>query len=244
MSDVPQLVVATSFQEGYIAACRHLMGRGWTARNLVVYIADPTALDQSLHQRVVEFARQHALHNPKNVAYSIFPWRLYERQGNIDCLLVRYLGARGLYERLRRLSPGMWGTYFYRMTAYPAADGPVNQLANVIKAIRSRSTVCRAAYTLVIPVPGGENVRRRGSPCLNYIAVQLEGGEARRASLLAVYRNHDFLERAYGNYWGMCLLLRFLARETGFCTGSVTCVSSHAYVPRLRRELRVLISSA
>ncbi len=49
-------------------------------------------------------------------------------------------------------------------------------------------------------------------------------------SLLCVYRNHDFLERAYGNYWGLCYLLNLIACETNMEPGTLTCISSHAYI--------------
>ena len=96
------------------------------------------------------------------------------------------------------------------MTHYNGPDGTVNQLNNIIAAIRDRENLSKAAYTIVIQEPGGETVRPLGGPCLNYIAVQAEPGQAGQPltlGLLAVYRNHDFLERAYGNYWGLCNLL-------------------------------------
>jgi hypothetical protein len=91
---------------------------------------------------------------------------------------------------------------------------------------------------------GGETVRPLGGPCLNYIAVQAEPSQANQPmtlGLLAVYRNHDFLERAYGNYWGLCNLLRFLIKEVGGAPGPLTCVSSHAYVSGKKTALRRLV---
>ncbi|MCJ7504472.1 MAG: hypothetical protein MUP80_15640, partial [Acidobacteriia bacterium] len=107
-----------------------------------------------------------------------------------------------------------------------------------------REYLSKAAYTVLIQKPGGETVRPLGGPCLNYIAVQTEQGQAGRPltlALLAVYRNHDFLERAYGNYWGLCNLLMFLAKEVGGLPGPLTCVSSHAYVAGKKRELKQLV---
>jgi hypothetical protein len=54
--------------------------------------------------------------------------------------------------------------------------------------------------------------------------------------VLAVYRNHDFLQKAYGNYWALCNLLCFLAKETNTIAGPLTCVSSHAYVEGKQRR--------
>jgi thymidylate synthase len=57
-------------------------------------------------------------------------------------------------------------------------------------------------------------------------------------SLMCIYRNHDFLERAYGNYWGLLNLLKFLAHETNLNVGVLTCISSHAYVDKKKTELK------
>lgn len=121
------------------------------------------------------------------------------------------------------------------------AECSMKQLAQVINAIRNRENVYRAALTIVVQHPGPETVRTRGGPCLNYLAVQTKPGPPLTLGLLAVYRNHDFLERAYGNYWGLCNLLGFLAREVNADEGPVTCVSSHAYVPTKRSDLKTFV---
>ena len=62
----------------------------------------------------------------------------------------------------------------------------------------------------------------------------------RTISLLAVYRNHDFRERTFGNYWGLCSLLKYICTETDSSMGSITCISSHAYVDTNKTELVTL----
>ena len=47
-------------------------------------------------------------------------------------------------------------------------------------------------------------------------------------SLLAIYRSHDFISRAYGSYLGLGRLLQFVAHESGFPAGELTCVSASA----------------
>ena len=130
------------------------------------------------------------------------------------------------------------------MTCYETKPGEIqNQLKNIIEAIRTRANVSTAAYTIVIQKPGGETIKPLGGPCLNYIAVQLERSNPVQLGLLAVYRNHDFLERAYGNYWGLCNLMCFLAKETGTSAGPLTCISSSAYVSAEKTALRNLVDS-
>ena len=130
------------------------------------------------------------------------------------------------------------------MTHYDIQGKIQNQLENIINAINTRDMTYKAAYTIVIQKPGGETIKPLGGPCLNYVAVQMETEPSRTTlGLLSVYRNHDFLERAYGNYWGLCNLISFLSRETGTMPGPLTCVSSRAYVDRKKNRLSDFLDS-
>jgi hypothetical protein len=240
MINQPVLIVSNDFQNAWLEVVKQLIASAWELRNLVVHINNPTALDQAFHSKIEAFAKAQGILGSKHVAYTIFPHRLYEHKGNAIDLFTAYNRRRGLFDRIKT----GWGTYFRRMTCYEGADGPVNQLENIISAIRNRENFNKAAYTLVIQNPGGETVRPLGGPCLNYIAFQAEPNQEDRAitlGLLAVYRNHDFLKRAYGNYWGLCNLLGFLVKEIGGAAGPLTCVSSHAYVSGKKTALRTFV---
>jgi len=243
MINEPVCIVRDDFQNAWLEAVRRLMVSRWELRNLVVQVRKPDLFDDSTHKRVLDFVREEILLGPKHVAYTIFPHGLYRQKGSASRLFEAYNRPNGLFERLHRRKPD-WGTYFRRMTNYEGTNGAVNQLANIISAIRNRRNLSKAAYTIITQHPGGETVRPLGGPCLNYMAVQAESGQADQPltlGLLAVYRNHDFLERAYGNYWGLCNLLVFLATEIGGSPGPLTCISSHAYVPTKKTALKALV---
>ncbi len=240
MINEPRIVTTNGFQQAWLEVLRLLINSCWELRNIVVHVKDPGIMNRSTHERVSQFAKQERLLGPKHVAYTIFPHRLYKRAGNASVLFNAYNRSNGLYERIHRRKPG-WGTYFRRMTHYDKGDVVVNQLGNIMDAVQGRKNISKAAYTVVIQNPGGETLRPLGSPCLNYVAVQIDPAQPMVLGLLAVYRNHDFLERAYGNYWGLCNLLVFLARELCARPGPLTCVSSHAYVPMKRKALKVLL---
>ena len=244
MINEPVQVVSEGFQLAWLEVTRRLAESYWELRNVVVHIKRPGAMDIAFNETVTAFARAQRLLTPKQVAYTIFPHKLYQRVGNASSLFSDY--DRRLYPKIKRLQPKIansWGNYFRRMTNYESATGPVNQLQNIIDAIQNRQRLSSAAYTIVIQKPGTETVRPRGGPCLNYIAIQAEAswGGNRTIGLLAVYRNHEFLERAYGNYWGLCNLLIFLAAEVGGTPGPLTCVSSRAYVRGNKTALNALI---
>jgi hypothetical protein len=59
--------------------------------------------------------------------------------------------------------------------------------------------------------------------------------------LVAVYRNHDFLKKALGNYIGLGQLLQFIAAESDKKPGRVVCHSVHAYCDEPNR-LKTLIA--
>lgn len=244
MINPPTTVCGTSFQLAWKDALRTLSVNGWELYNLVVQIQQPAAFDASFHATVEQFAAANSLLGPKHVAYTIFPYQLYAFLGNGPRLHDAYNRDGGFYERLRRRSQPGWGTYFRRMTYYQSRLGIENQLENVVNAINARSNVHKACYTILIPHPGKETTRALGGPCLNFLAVQMQATTARPLlGIMCVYRNHDFIERAYGNYWGLCNLAHFMSRETGSGLGPVTVISSHAYVDRFHGPIRQLLPS-
>lgn len=244
MINEPILVNQQSFQQAWTEAALILRNGSWAIRNLVVHIADSSAFDNNFHQVFAGFCALNSILGPKHVAYTIFPHNLYRTRCSADRLFLAYNRTRGLYERLRTRPRSSWGTYFRRMTHYETTGGTQNQLENIVQKINARSRIHKASYTIVIQKPGSETVRPRSGPCLNYLAAQLEPDSPRPLlGLLAVYRNHDFLERAYGNYWGLCKLIGFLARETNSSPGPLTCVSSRAYIDKNRGSLTTFLDS-
>jgi len=237
----PVLIQNESFQEIWREAVKLLSDNHWGYYNLVVQITNPNLLDDVFHMRMTKFAKDLGRVPPKDVAYTIFPFGLYN--GDAQALYNSYLKRFFPWSR-KKIHRG-WGTYFERMINYldKSGKGRVNQLDNIIKAINTRGRVCTAAYTITITYPGGETIRPLGGPCLNYLTVQLLPGDQPRLGLMAIYRNHEFLERAYGNYYGLCKLLQFLNSETHTLPGYITCISSHAFVISSKNELRGFVNS-
>ena len=232
----PAVIEETSFQSAWIEAVEFLKQHQWKCHNLVVHVHDTQIFDKRIHDIVALFALNNNLRSPEQVASTIFPWKQYASSDSAEELYARY--AR-IYERSKKARRGTWGTYFNRMTDYQASGNQVNQLQSIIDAIRSRDKVHGSAYTIVIQHPGSETIRPLGGPCLNYLALQIV--DRTQLGMLGVYRNHEFLERAYGNYWGLCRLIKFLAKEIGLSPGPLTCISSHAYVKDQKRNLVSLL---
>lgn len=237
--NTPILISEDSFQTAWAKAIIALSQNHWELWDMVVQILNPSILDNVKQEEMRKFALNHKeVIEPNKVAYTIFPFKLYKPGTTTRDRLYR--GYWLYFKETRRMQHAAWGTYFERMIRYPTTSGNIDQLGIIIDNINNRNVNYRASHVLIIPEPNKDINRIMGAPCLNYLTVQVENTDRdgqKTISLLAVYRNHDFRGRAYGNYLGLCKLLQYIATETHSNLGSITCVSSHANVPNDKREL-------
>jgi hypothetical protein len=217
--------------------------------NLAVRIMEPTREDEAIRRHLDSFITERRvvsgatprIERVQSVANSIFPSAFYR-------------GGPGARERLYGLASDVRqfaharhakGDYFERMTSYPSDKGVINQIENLTMSLirmRARGDLNAKSMEIGILQPGVDEAsalvggvaifepgRRatRGFPCLSHVSVTLVSG---KLHMSAIYRNHDFMGRAYGNYLGLGRLLDFMASESGFEAGELLCVSTHAAV--------------
>lgn len=255
----------------WLTALERVVDAGGRWPNLVVRIDDPVAEDACVRVAVDAFIdrrRQRSL-GPwpvETVANTLFPRPLY-RPGAPDPAGHLYRLERTRRRVRRRCNPR--GDYFERMVAWPGVDGPVNQLDAVIRRLTKHREAGRrngtpyeialahpefdaapsvvggdaeaATASLQIYAPGRDN-SPLGFPCLSHVSLSLFDGRLHAA---AVYRNHHFLSRAYGNYLGLGRLAAFVAEQSGVGLGSLVCVSSTAdaeYVKYGKRAVTELVT--
>lgn len=220
------LLSASNISIGWLKAVEHILSCGGKCFNLIVQIEKPTETDRGINDAFLRVCERHKIPFPQKAANTIFPQSIYKRSHKSrERLFGRYIR---IYPKVKR---GKWGTYFGRMIEWPfiEEEQPINQLEKVIQTMRNRSNVFASAYTIQICSPERNFCQPRGGPCLNFITLQLEKATG-RLSMRALYRNHDFITKAYGNYLGLGYLLKFLCDQTKFSLGTLTCVSSHAYI--------------
>lgn len=232
---------------------------GGSAVNLAVTITNPlcedlgvrAVIEQALADLRAEGRKEYAnAQSMHTVANTIFPISLY--RPDVDGAAERFLAnavrsdeARGHLPAAKR----QWGTYIGRLVRYPARDGGhTNQLAEMLQQLRAQRQWADL-YEMPLVVPGDEHevcwdttfhatgalthgdarldARMRGGPCLAHLSGTLDNG---RLSMVALYRRHSYLARAYGNFLGLARLLAFLARESGHTVGELMIVASHAVV--------------
>lgn len=195
--------------------------------NLMVEIINPTSRNLSIEENYERFCNSTNIKHFSIPANTIFPQKAFEILGCDRHKLYRK------YPRLHKVLKGSWGSYFGQMIGWTLSDYdnviPLNQLEQIIDKINNRQRVYAAAYTIQIANPIDHALYVIGGPCLHYIFLQLDSN-SRTMNMLAIYRNHDFVKKAYGNYVGLGNLLKFICYETNFNIGKLTCVSSHAFI--------------
>jgi len=220
----------------WLKAVEYLVDCGHECFNLMACIENPTKIELPIHDAYEQLLSDHNLLTLKQVKYTIFPKSLYVQMNrDPEKLFDTYNRVNGVYDRLQRKYGHKfgWGSYFRRMTHYQIIDEhgnrkTINQLGEIIQMLRERSRVYKAAYTISIQIPGVNTRRIIGGPCLNYITLQLS--YPRVLNMLAVYRNHDFIQRAYGNYLSLGETMEFICEQTEYSMGRLNCLSSHASI--------------
>lgn len=242
-----QAIRGANVSEAWLAAFEFLLSNEGEAINLAVTIANPALedlgvrhrLDAFLESRRAERRSAGRVERVSTVANTIFPQSLYRIGFGDDARshLYELVGDARTLSRRRNRSD----TYFGRLVAWIGGEHEFNQLERAVRRLsgeHERDRRSGNAYelglvdareemgteSLVVYGPGVDN-RTMGFPCLSHISLSLSQGTLH---MTALYRNHEFLRRGYGNYLGLARLLAFIARESRWEMGELMCVSSHA----------------
>ena len=235
----------------WVNAARRLKTDG-DLHGLMLHIEDPVGFgpgEEEVVCRVDAFLRDHDRCSVSTVSNTIFPADL-DRGDGIDALTDRYMET---FER-RMHRQGEWGRYFQRMVAWPVGSGKnagtVNQLAEHIRSLQAMREGTAKFFGNVTEIalfdPARDLRKKMNRQCLSFIELKPErDGDTWRLSMMAVYRNHYYVQRTLGNLIGLGRLLQFIARETGFEVGTLTIQSTHACLdPDLsKRDVASLIAS-
>lgn len=237
------------FVAAWLDAAQYLAGRPCMEdQNLILEISDPLSMtaeakavlgsvDQALSQNVPGLTIS-------TVADTIFPLGVYLRHKRPV-----------FYEKFISLmaegkAQGTWGTYALRMMKRTSGTGKkavhlnpleilVQKLVNthegrklkahyelgVLDVIEDVLPFHEVGIELPIYDPVKDARKPSGYPCLSHLSFKLID---EKIHLTAVYRSHYYGTRALGNLMGLTHLLWFVATESNFGIGTLTCVSTHA----------------
>lgn len=230
-----ETISARTCLDAWKAACCKIEADG-DINNLLLEITNPTDIDEDcLNDHDPRKFKARVKRSSRDVANTVFPQRTYKRSHTRDELYVNY---SAVYARGKRL-PGnrsTWGTYFHRMIAF----GPtkINRLEAIINAINSWRVNVKTPFVMHLSSTDLDPLRTMSGPCLQYI--QFVRSSDGTLDLVVVARNHDYFEKALGNFIGLARLLHFVCMETRLHVGKLICHSVHAYNSASTRALRAL----
>lgn len=243
-----ELIVGENLSAAWLAALEHLARRD-DSKDVNLSVAfrgrhEDLCVRSALSSFIREWRenrKKPQIYPVDTVANTIFPQALYRGEPGLETrerLYRLYSQSMRVQRRLREKE-----TYFNRFVSWPGQDG-FNQLEHVIRRLISelasadRKGPLSSAYELGSVAPDdfagdadirvyapGIDKRLMGFPCLSHLSFTLVHGQIH---VTALYRNQDFVSRAYGNYVGLARLGEFIAREVGCELGEVLCVASHA----------------
>ena len=128
------------------------------------------------------------------------------------------------------------GTYFQRLVDFDGSG--VNQLEGAIAAICNWKNTPKSALCFHLSAPCVDAFRPLGAPCLQAIQLHVHDHQI-DASVF--YRNHDYFNKALGNFIGLARLLTFISDETERRVGRLACYSTHAYLSRPKNLVEGMI---
>jgi len=234
--------------QAWLAGTRYLLSQNsLDSRNIILEIASPqliTAEDCNVIKNVDKALKGKNSHRSVlTAAGTIFPQRLYEHHGRP----AWYTHYQTIMKRSK--APNTWGTYALRMIDRKESNGtpfnPLEKIINKLSDVKQQKSRYKAAYELGVCDPNvdianvlnGEGFdlptynpiqdrhKLMGSPCLSHVTFKLMND---KLDLTAIYRSHYYAERALGNLIGLAQLQAYVAKESGFEVGVMTCISTYA----------------
>lgn len=173
----------------------------------------------------------------ETVSSTIFPKSLWNPARDRQHLYDRY---ESIWPSLKSHRANQLGIYFQRMIAYGELDKPVNQLEHIITTWKQENHRRSALQASIFdPNRDHSHARQRGFPCLQHVTFspQEDGG----LCVTGFYATQYLIERAYGNYLGLCRLGQFMAKEMGLPLTRMTCFTGIAMCDRPKKELKGLV---
>ncbi len=168
--------------------------------------------DPAVRQAVDQLLKRKGRLKVEDVAFTIFPQRLWEMsRGDRTRLFTLYRTTFPRWQAMNKKANGR-GLYFERMVMYGRGPCDGNQLEWILSQYGSRAGVRRSMLQATTFDPGRDHVAsaQLGFPCLQQISF-----EPTAAGLVvnAFYATQQIFDKAYGNYLGLAQLGAFMAHE-------------------------------
>lgn len=234
MKITPDIFAADTIHDAWRTCAGHLVQHG-ARLNLMVHIGRPDALDEPQMKLLDPHRVVPSVMSVFDVATTIFPRRSGRWSLPVDDFVAHYLPT---YARLKRRQGGGWGFYFQRLASFGSSGAP--QLRRLIEGLSSWGHGHHGAFVVHLSSAQTDRPRPQGGPCWQYGQLMAHDNAL---SLLAVYRSHDYFQKALGNFAGLSRLLTYVCSKTGHTVGTLTCVSTYAFLGSHRAAAATLLQA-
>lgn len=190
MAEIQETNCLSAWQEG----TRLIRANHGELFNLLTTVRNPGAYHQTWLSDYSPHTIVHGADNINDVIGTVFPMRLHSRnpiRANFYSAYARIHG-RAMHWRRNR---SRWGTYFERLISY---NGAVNQLETAITKLMTWPNRNTTGLVFHLSCPLLDRPRTRGGPCWHFGEILWNSDGT--LDLVAVYRNHDFFNKALGNF--------------------------------------------
>ena len=191
--------------------------------------------DPTVRQAVDQLLNRKGRLKVEDVAFTIFPQRLWEMsRGDRTRLFTLYRATFPRWQAMNKKANGR-GLYFERMVMYGRGPCDGNQLEWILSQYGSRAGVRRSMLQATTFDPGRDHVAsaQLGFPCLQQVSF-----EPTTAGLVtnAFYATQQIFDKAYGNYLGLAQLGAFMAHEMGMPLARLNVMVGIAKLERITKS--------
>lgn len=168
--------------------------------------------DQRVRQELDDLLHAKGMRSVEDVAFTIFPQRLWQvSRGDRALLFKYYRDAFPRYQAMNR-KDNKRGLYFERLISFGAGPNDGNQLEWILTQFNGRVGVRRSMFQASVFDPARDHVAdaQLQFPCMQHVSFEPtdEG-----LVVTAFYATQQLFVKAYGNYLGIAQLGAFMAHE-------------------------------
>lgn len=248
----PFVIAETSVSRAYAKLLLHILDGAGTEISPLVLTISGFGQDGDIPEDLAVRTALDALllckgkRDVEDVAYTIFPQRLWELAHGDRAMLFAYYGmAIPAYKAMNRKANGR-GLYFERFTMYGRGPCDGNQLEWILSQYESRPGVRRSMLQATTFDPERDHTAsaQLGFPCLQHVSL-----EPTIAGLVvnAFYATQQLFDKAYGNYLGLAQLGAFMAHEMNIPLARLNVTVGVAKLERISKtdaDLAPLVTAA
>lgn len=188
---------------------------------------DESTWNEIIQNKLDKILKKSNAYETTTVRNTIFPENIWKMSnGNRQAFYDKY---NKLWPKICLTQQNRLGCYFKRLIDFEHEGKKINQLEEII-AIWNSGTHRKSALqaTIFSPFNDLSHAKRRGFPCLQQVAFLPEGANGKEGlTIVGFYVTQDCYRKAFGNYWGLMCLGRFMAEAMNIPFNGVCCIASH-----------------